>query len=703
MRSDGDKIIAATENGLFYYTPATGEVKKLSKANGLHQVKITAFDYDENTKTGIVGYQSGALDVITPEAITLVVDIPLATGYSGSKKINHISISGKIATISVGYGVSIFNIEKKEFGDTAFFNVNGTFTNVNEAIIKDNYVYAATDEGLKIHATDVTFPIYSTWNSVLAGKISQLAQGTAVFASTESEIFKGETTVFQSFKKGFNEIEDIADNNENVIVADSSSVQQLTENGMVIKNLSFAQKINTAIDFKGQIFSGSLRSGILDQSQHSYKPDGPYSNISYKLDKVGDKIVVATGGRDSSYNDPVIKNLGYYFFDGKQWIYPDFFKNFEGPLNVMDAVINPSNPEEIFFSNYTFVDGNLGIYKTQNNKIVKEYANTGTYYNRIIGFTFDENKQLFASFSDASKIGFYAYDPARDSFLPHFVVNGNSVQKPFAKEGLLYICSPRTGGGLLLYDYKNTPLSFSDDRFQMLREDNNLPSPKVISAALDNDNTLWIGTLTGLRILNNPSQVIGQDTPQTQNIVIEQNGLAEELFRDSSVLQIAVDSGNQKWVSIENGGVYFLSADGQKTLAHFTKANSPLPTDNITDIKIDAKTGIIYFVSFDGIVSYQGDVAEVSSNFGKVVVYPNPVVTKNYLGNVKFKGLAEKTNIRITDAAGNLVHQAVTRGGLYEWNLENMRGKKVASGIYFVLMTNADGSDTATAKIAIVN
>ncbi|MDO4225099.1 MAG: T9SS type A sorting domain-containing protein, partial [Bergeyella zoohelcum] len=65
-------------------------------------------------------------------------------------------------------------------------------------------------------------------------------------------------------------------------------------------------------------------------------------------------------------------------------------------------------------------------------------------------------------------------------------------------------------------------------------------------------------------------------------------------------------------------------------------------------------------------------------------------------------GLAEKTNIRIVDTAGNLVHQAVTRNGFYEWDLMN-KGKRVASGIYFVLMTNEDGTDKATAKIAVVN
>ena len=41
MKEDNGKIVAATENGIFYYYPGTGEIKKLSKANGLHEVKIS--------------------------------------------------------------------------------------------------------------------------------------------------------------------------------------------------------------------------------------------------------------------------------------------------------------------------------------------------------------------------------------------------------------------------------------------------------------------------------------------------------------------------------------------------------------------------------------------------------------------------------------------------------------------------------------
>ncbi|HPZ26010.1 MAG TPA: hypothetical protein PKV58_08810, partial [Kaistella sp.] len=162
IREDNGKLIAATENGIFFYTPATGEITKLSKANGLHEVKISAFDYNPETKIGLVGYKNGAMDIITPEGITYVVDIPIAAGYNGEKRINHISITGNLAVISVNYGVSIFRLDKKEFGDSAFFINNGVYEAAKEAVIKDNSVYVATATGLKSHEMNVTFPIFSS-------------------------------------------------------------------------------------------------------------------------------------------------------------------------------------------------------------------------------------------------------------------------------------------------------------------------------------------------------------------------------------------------------------------------------------------------------------------------------------------------------------------------------------------------------------
>ena len=706
IREDNGKLIAATENGIFFYTPTTGEIKKLSKANGLHEVKISAFDYNPVSKIGLVGYKNGSMDVITPEGIIYVVDIPIATGYMGDKKINHISITDSLAVISVGYGVSIFNLDKKEFGDSAFFLNNGSYEASKEAVIKDGFVYSVTATGLKKHEINVTFPIYTTWDNISSGNFTQIANGDLIAYSNANQVFLETGSTFLPLSQSFTTIQDIVITPQNIIVTDVSQVYVFDLTGNPIKSfksLVANEKLNTAYYTNSQIYFGSKLSGIINEKGDVLKPDGPYNNTSYRINLVNNQIAISTGGR-TDYNTPNYNNLGYYHFDGAKWNYPEFFKTFSGNLNVLDAVINPAKPNEIFFVNFTFVDNNMGIYRMKNNEFVKNYETVGTFYNRFGGLTFDTNNQLFVSSEKRdAMIGFHLYNPTADAFTLVNVVSGASVQKPLANSGILYIPAPRTNGGLLIYDYNNTATNVSDDRFKILKKSNNLPTERVVSTAVDKNGDVWIGTQSGLRILQNPSVAIDEDNPQTEPIIIEENGTGEELFRDSHILQIEVDRGNQKWISVDEGGVFYLSSNGERTINQFNRANSPLPTNNVTDIKVDSKTGKVYFVTLDGVVVYQGDVLEVTENFGDVLVYPNPVVYAQYKGNVKIRGLAAKTNIRITDVAGNLVHQAVARGGSYEWNLANNRGIRVASGIYFVLMTNEDGTDTSTAKIAVVN
>lgn len=103
----------------------------------------------------------------------------------------------------------------------------------------------------------------------------------------------------------------------------------------------------------------------------------------------------------------------------------------------------------------------------ENDEYKSIYASTGNWLNRVAGLTFDENNQLFvSSAANSDKIGFYYYIPASDSFNLVNVINSGSTQKPFTKNGILYIPAPFFGGGgLLIYDYKNTPTQLGDDRF----------------------------------------------------------------------------------------------------------------------------------------------------------------------------------------------------------------------------------------------
>ncbi|MEC3875347.1 type IX secretion system anionic LPS delivery protein PorZ [Chryseobacterium salviniae] len=721
MKEDNGKIVAAAENGIFYYTISSGEITKLSKANGLHEVKISAFDYNPQNKIALIGYQNGSLDVISPDGITYVVDIPIATGYNGSKRINHISITGDMAVISVGYGVSIFDLKKKEFKDSAFFLSGGIYEASNEATIFGNKVFSVTNTGLKSHEMNTTFPVFNTWTTELAGSFRHIdSEGILSFSSaTTGYLYNSGTSV--PLSQTFTNVRDVVVNSNNIVVTDLNRVYTFNTNGNFNNTVAFGEECNTAITVGSSVYGGTVLSGIKNESSNTFKPDGPYFNYAYKMSLYGEnQILVSTGGRENRFNTAVNnpKNPGFYYFNGMEWIYPSYFIGNTTRFNVLDVVSDPANPDDVFFTNYITAPGR-GVYKMKYNASSKDFTftknyNLGTdnlFARRAVGLAFDDANNLFVTMafsSDGPDFGLLnavgAYDRATDDFLIKNTTLIGAVQKPLFYEGLLWIPNPRLSS-LIAYDAKKT-VNTSDDIAYILNQSNGFDpnSGGNISVALDKSGDAWIGGDLGIRVL--PNAVSAVKTPASavvEPIIIEQNGLGEELFRDSQILQIEVDAGDHKWVSVDGGGVYYLSADGQQTIKRFTKENSPLPTNSITDIKVDRKTGKVYFVSYDGIVTYQGDVADVTSEFGNVLVYPNPVVYSNFKGKVTIKGLAEVTNIRIADAAGNVVHSAVARGGYYEWDLNNQRGKRVASGIYFVLMTNEDGSDKATAKIAVVN
>ncbi|WP_262151577.1 type IX secretion system anionic LPS delivery protein PorZ [Chryseobacterium foetidum] len=714
MKEDNGKIIAGTENGIFYYNISSGEISKLSKASGLHEVKISAFDYDPQSKIALVGYQSGALDVIAPDGVTYIVDIPLATGYSGSKRINHISITGDRAVISVGYGVSIFKLKQKEFADSAFFVTGGVFEASNEATIFGNKVYSVTNTGLKSHELNTTFPVFTTWVTEQAGNFKHIDSESILSYASATTAYLYSNGTSTPISQTFTNVKDVVATSGNITVTDNNRVYSYADNGNFIGSASPGEECNTATRIAGKFYFGTALSGIKNESNNAFKPDGPAFNYSYKIRPFNDnQLLLSSGGREGGFNfrleNP--RNPGFYYFNGTEWVYPSYFKTNPNIYNVLDAIADPVDPSIVFFTNYTIWAG-MGVYKMKYNAANKDFDfvkyydldKPNIYVNRPVGFAVDDKNNIFLSIAFNTETGanpaIAPYKRDTDQFLINTIIlTSNGIQVPIFHEGLLWTALPRSQH-VLAYDYKGT-VSTSDDTSYILGSENNLPA-NSISVAIDKDGDAWIGTDLGIRILPNATSEV-KNNPTLEAVVIEQNGLAEELFRNSQILAIEVDAGNQKWVSVDGGGVYYLSADGERTIKHFTRQNSPLPTNSVTDIKIDKKTGKVYFVTYDGVVTYQGDVADVTSNFGNVLVYPNPVVYTQFKGKVTIKGLAQVANIRITDAAGNIVHSAQARTGYYEWDLNNQKGKRVASGIYFVLMTNEDGSDKATAKIAVVN
>jgi hypothetical protein len=187
----------------------------------------------------------------------------------------------------------------------------------------------------------------------------------------------------------------------------------------------------------------------------------------------------------------------------------------------------------------------------------------------------------------------------------------------------------------------------------------------------------------------------------TKPIIILDDDLAQELLYEQFITTIVVDGANNKWIGTADSGVFLLSSNGQKTVYHFTTNNSPLPSNTINDIGINAATGEVHIATSKGMISFKGLATGASDSLNSVYVYPNPV-RPEFSGTVKIAGLLNRANVKITDIEGNLVHEAVSEGGTIEWDTTAFGKYKVASGVYMIFIAADDGIETKVKKVMII-
>ena len=263
-----------------------------------------------------------------------------------------------------------------------------------------------------------------------------------------------------------------------------------------------------------------------------------------------------------------------------------------------------------------------------------------------------------------------------------------------------------TSSGIFVYDYKNDKAKKYGSFVNQNSE--NIKATKIYGISEDNNGNIWVASTSG------PFYINKDEVPSSQNFgsmptfyqpVINRDdgsGLGDYLLSSVPIRCIRFDTANRKWMGSNTSGVFLISSDNQTEIEHFTTENSPLPADEIYDIKIDNNTGIVYISTSRGLCSYQ---TEITSNYGtldedNVYSYPNPV-SPDYTGPITIKGLYDQCQIKITTSNGYIVHKGVVSGGLYQWDGCDQNGDRVASGVYMVLIETPEGSKGCVTKIAI--
>ena len=743
-----DRIFAASENAIFSYDIFSNEINQITTIEGLSGETISTISYSEEFDLLVVGYETGLIEIVFDDGdILSVVDILEKESISPVlKQINHFNEDQGLLYISTDYGISLYDLNLLQFGDTYFIGDAGSQISINQTAIYEDNIYAACGSNGAIRKGALSNPNlidYQQWQIISAGDFTAIQTVgdklyTARLNNTINEVVNDNIIFLAAYDSPPQDIRSV-DSNLFVTLEDRVFIYDESFNELQIATttIDFDTNFTCATSYDGELYIGTSSSGVLKSVGETYDvilPDGPTGNNAFKIQAEDNELYVTYGDYSVSFNPGPIRSRGISILRDSEWknIPYDSVLNAK---NLVDIAVNPFNSSQVFVSSFQ-----NGILELNNDEATILYNQDNSGLESLIlpdnsnfvsirqsASKFDRNGVMWTLTSKVDR-ALKSYDPASNQWqgysFSELIVDALNDEQGFADleigdNTMKWISS--YSNGVIGYDTASQQIN------RVFSEEQNMPSPQVRAIALDSRNQLWIGTSKGIRVLFNTSNFIDDPEPSVNEIVILEDGIPTELLSNQFITDIKVDGSDNKWVGTLDSGIFYFSADGQQTIYQFTKSNSPLPSNAITDISIDSQSGRVYIATSRGLVSFSSGGTKPEETLEDVFIYPNPVRPEydilgfddlnNITNGIKVSGLTENVNVKITDIEGNLVAEAQSRvnqrssrqgynfaidGGTGIWNGKNLRGNIVASGVYLFLISDLDSFETKVLKLLIV-
>ncbi|EMY82588.1 surface protein [Psychroflexus gondwanensis ACAM 44] len=727
LDESGNKVYAAAENAYFIYDIPTQTLQTVTSIEGLSGNKISKIYHSENYGLTCIGYEDGLIQIVMDnnQNIFSVVDIRDKISISpNNKRINNFfEFEGKLY-ISTDFGIAEYSLQNLEFEDSFFIGTNGSQIQINQITILEGKIYAATSlEGIK--SADITSPNlidFEVWQTEYTGNWKGVLNfSNTIFGlrnnNTISTLQNGTASIFNAVGSnvtGFNV------SGEQLVITAANQVSAYNSElnlEAFIDQLQDAEfSINTSVSSNGQYFLGHSSLGLLNFQDSSttvfseLSPAGPLLNRIFSLEATASDLWVTFGEYDQFLNPFPLNSRGLSHLTEEEWINIDV-ENLNNARELSNVSIDPSNPNRVFVS--SFFDGLLEI---ENNELIQQYDSSNSIIegvpsnindNRIGASVFDSQGNLYFTNSIAENqlkrlnangefvnidMSDGYLNPTETSSSKMVIDNNNNIFIGTLKDGVVAY-SPTT----------NTSALISSNIQGVEFPDTFNANPNITALEIDQNSRLWIGTQAGLRVMSNPTAIFNENqNVRVSPIIIEDvDGLPQELLFEQFITDITTDGANNKWISTADSGVFQVSANGQDILNIFNVDNSPLPTNSVRTVSINQSTGEVFFGTTSGLLSYSSRVTSGNETLENLRAYPNPV-RPNYTGLVIIDGLTNGANVKITDVSGNLVFEEFVDGGSLQWDTRAFGKHKVASGVYFIVVTGEDQIETKVGKIMII-
>jgi hypothetical protein len=453
------------------------------------------------------------------------------------------------------------------------------------------------------------------------------------------------------------------------------------------------------------------------------KINSPVRNLIFRLKFSGDKLLVTGGDRAGDrlnrpgtfmiYNNGLWQNLDHQAIAAQTGM---------SCSDLMDAVEDPRHPGRYYVSSwgegiYVFNESLEleTLYSYDNSTLQSTLPSTtgARRYVRVDGMAFDAENNLYTISAGIANGLNILSNTGRWSTHQYNHLSGISPNRLIiARDGKKWINFFRKGeaatiGIFVLDDTQGVVGDSSDDGKDKVYYSSQFTDQqgRAIGAVTysciveDLAGTVWVGTDNGPITFSSAEQVERGECYRLTGV--DQYGQGYYLLEGQRVTAIAVDGGNRKWIGTEGGGLFLVDHSGDLLVENFNTSNSPILSNSITSIAINGTSGEVFIGTNRGICSYQGDAIEGKPDYSEVHAFPNPVFPQRN-PQVVITGLMQNSQVKITDLAGNLMKEAVSNGGQYTWRCTNPNGEIVKAGIYLVFATLSDGSQGVVTKIMVI-
>ena len=731
-----DAVFYASTEAILKVYKEDQSLEHLNKTSGLSDMRINTIEYNRSENILVIAYTNGNIDLLYDNGyVENLSAIMTNNNIIGDKSIHHIYNSGKQIYFSCSFGLVVYDLDIDAFSQTTF-----TPSDVNACTQYGDTLFMATSQGIYKGVMDgrnlLNFGAWEFQGSNTGLNMTSYASRNLIGFNNKVYAAAADT-LFQYYNGTWHHINGYDDEtsqaisfwrptgNGNFVPHYNMSLNYKQDQLIITSNTPTYYLIDTGNTIETKYYTRSWRvkdividqenihwaadEGFMHRDFQYIQPNAPRSNTvaDMHVDEDGTLWVAS-----APYNgiSAEFSSTGFFRYKDGDWKEYSARTNaitdtFWDPIRIMSNPVNNKIYVGSFMSGLLEMDAeeNILTYDQYTPGVPLEGANGDDARTRIQGLAVDEDGNVWMTNSTT----FDATLTVKRRNGEWIAFSGTYFQNKTQVEDLVidrngYKWVKHITGQVTVFDSGNLD-NASDDRSIQLGDNNTvLPNNDIECLAADKNGTVWVGTSAGITIFNCSSNLF-DDGCQGNRPTITVDDFNGHLLEGETVVDIAVDGGNRKWVATNNG-LFLLSADGYDQLAYFTKENSPLFDNEVNHLAIDGVTGTLYIATSSGIQSFRGEATTGQQRMksSDIIVFPHPI-EPTYDGPIAISNLVDDANVKITDISGRLVYETTALGGQAIWNGTDYTGRRAQSGVYLVFVVSEDGGQKGVGKILFLN